>query len=574
LLQNFKEINSMNRLRLGLLFPLVLVLTIMVPSRAGAQCAGTIANFASALELNLEGRTERPADFAITSPGAPPAAQTCFVAGNSVRVTYNAILTNPTAVSNATPNNFKITDAAGTLVVNVSTTTGVGASGPQTVIQIDVITGTTDPLASFTLTNLRFDVTTIGATTGGVPNMDAFLSSTVPATVPAATGVGIVRNTINSGLTNLVLGQGTQSAGGPLTNQATLTFSDALNGWTNINPFRVAISTPVVATDIPTGATTLTFDVENIPSGVTVTFPATMTAVPGATPVVFTATSGTLSGTGGSLVVTYATTKANVPAFTLGVTTGATASDFVPAAPGPPPVPAVPITIGVQIGTASGNGTANLRVVFGPSEASEFTGDNASATAIPRYIASILPGAANRSIVAAAGPNPAPGSPLPFFKINPTQSVLLYQYATDQASYKTGIAVSNTGKDDPTIFNASNPFGLTKGQTGPITFYLFQTGTTTPVIYTVKSGNGRGLDANGNLPPGNTFAISLDELLTDAGQSALVGNFSGYIIALCEFNFGHGFDIVFNQNGVGTAVNSLYLGTGFRVDAIGEGLLQ
>jgi len=563
----------MNRIRLGLFVPFAMVLAIMLPGRAGAQCAGAIAvPYTLPLELNLEGRTERPADFAITSAGA---TQTCFIAGNSVRVTYNAILTNPVAVTTASTNNFAITDANKTLVVNITTTSGVGASGPQTVIEVDIITGTTDPAASFTLTNLRFDVTTIAATalapTPANANMIAFLSSTVPATTPVPTGIGIVRNTVTAavpagiGDIALPIGSGVQSSAGPLATQTSLSFASG-PGWANINPFRLAITKPVVTTDIPTTATTLTFDVETIPAGVTVTFPTTMTVNPGATQVGFTATSGTLTATGGSLQVTYAATSggATAPTFTLSIATGATASDFVA---GTKTTPAVPITIGVQISGSSGNGTAGLRLVFGPSEAAQFTGDNASATAIPRYIASDLPGAsANRSIVVEPGPNPAPGTPVPFFTILPTQSVVLFQYATDKDSYQTGLAVTNTGNDS-TIFN-------TAGQTGSITFFLFQSGVATPIVYQVKAGDGTGLNASGNLAPGNVFAVTLDELLNASGNGALAGNFSGYVMALCEFNYGHGFDIVFNPNGVGTAVNALYLGSGARLDIPGVGLGQ
>jgi len=248
----------------------------------------------------------------------------------------------------------------------------------------------------------------------------------------------------------------------------------------------------------------------------------------------------------------------------LSIATGPAASDFVPAAG---VVPAVPITIGVQISGSSGNGTANLRVVFGPSEAAQFTGDNASATAIPRYIASDTPGGtANRGIVVEPGPVPGPGTPVPFFTILPTQSVVLFQYATDENGYNTGFAVSNAGNDS-TIFN-------TAGQTGSVTFFLFQQGVATPIAYQVKSGNGRGLNAAGNLAPGNVFSIALGELLTDSGNAALVGKFSGYVMVLCEFNYGHGFDIVFNPSGVGTAVNALYLGSGVRLDTPGNGLGQ
>ena len=92
----------MNRIRLslGILLALTLVLTIMVlcPSRAAAQCAGSWGNgFTGPSELNREGLAERPADFEVTNAGA-----TCFVAGNSIRVTYNALISLPTGgITNA-----------------------------------------------------------------------------------------------------------------------------------------------------------------------------------------------------------------------------------------------------------------------------------------------------------------------------------------------------------------------------------------------------------------------------------------------------------------------------------------
>jgi hypothetical protein len=526
----------MNWRRVSLCVLSVSTIIGMAPGRASAQCAGALAApFVAPSELNREGRTERPADLSVSKPAAQ-ATQTCFVAGNSIRITYNATLTDPTAVSNSTPNNFSVTDANNTLVVNFSTTFGIGPSGKQTVIQIDVVTGTTDTFAHIIVKNLRFDVTTLGDGSA----LNGFVSSTAPNTTPVATIIGTVRNTINpaAGSESVSTGSGIQSAGGPLTSQATLTFASN-PAWAGINPFRVAIGTPVVSGDHATTATSLTFDVENIPSGVTVSFPATLT-IQGA--ITWTAKSATLVSTGPSLAVTYNTTSTTTTGFSFFFTTGPTAADATAT---------TPITIGVQISNASGNGTATVRAVFGPGEGpAAFPGDDTSATAEPRYLASITSSLPSRHIVGAAN-----GDPVNFFTINPTQTILLYPFVSDISNFNTGIAVANTGSDSTTF--------KTKGQTGSITLFFFPSNLPSFSV-TPAAGVGRGLNANGQLAPGAVFAAGLDTLLQAAGQAALVGKFDGYVIVLCQFNYGHGYTEIFNSAGNGTATESLVLGNGSR----------
>jgi hypothetical protein len=522
----------MNWRRVSLCGLVVTSMIGMAPGRASAQCAGALAApFTTPSELNREGRTERPADLSITKPTAA-GTQTCFESGNSIRITYNATLTDPTAVSNSTPNNFSVSDTNNTLVVNFSTTFGIGPTGKQTVIQIDVVTGTTDPAAAIIVKNLRFDVTTLGDTAA----LNGFVSSTSPQTLPVATQIGTVRNTINPASESVSTGSGIQSAGGPLSSQATVSFaSNPL--WTSINPFRVAIATPAVAGDHATTATSLTFAVENIPSGVTVSFPTTLT-IPGS--ITWTAKSATLASTGSSLVVTYNTTSTTATGFTFSFTTGPVAADSTAT---------TPITIGVQISNASGNGTATIRAVFGPGEGpAPFPGDDTSATAEPRYIASITTSLPSRHII---GKNNGAGSN--FFTIAPTQTIMLYPYVTDLDGYNTGIAVANTGSDS-TTFN-------TTGQTGTVTVFFFPSNAASFSV-TPNASVGRGLNANGQLAPGAVFAAGLDNLLEAAGQTALVGKFDGYVIALCQFNYGHGFAITFNPSAVGTATEALVLGNG------------
>lgn len=576
----------MNRLRLGLFVPFALVLAIMLPGRAAAQCLSAFANgFGAPSFLNNEGDKERPADIKITA-----GVNNCFSSGNVISVTYSGILTSPTTLTNTSTNNIVITNpnsaADGALVLGVTTTSGISSSGPQTVIQMTVLGATTDPAAAITLQNLRFDVTGLAGTIAAPAHLNSFVSGSSAGLVAVSTlQVGFVEPTIDLTKSLVNQGSGVQSASGPLVVQAAAKFSSAA-GWPT-SPFRVAIAKPAYPTgcgvapapactdvlDIPTTATSLVVDIQNIPSGVTVTLPSTMSIFPGVGAVAPTFQWKLRTSVSGAGVVQgiYDTVVAPAGAAvaTVNIKTGAAASDATSGSVGPPAVAATAITIGVQIGAASGNGTATLRVVFGPGQTSAFTGDDANAAAVPVYTSFISTAGVGREIITDSVINPVNGvdnAPTAFFVIQPTQSVVLFQYATDQNGYATGVAISNSGNDS-TIFN-------TVGQTGSITLFLFQSGVATPISYQAKGADGRGLNAAGNLAPGNVFSISLDELLTKSGNGGLVGKFSGYIVALCQFNYGHGFDIVFNPNGVGTAVNALYLGSNGRLDTPGNGLGQ
>jgi len=575
----------MARTGIKLLVLFVLVACFIAPQHAVAQCKSAYANgFLGPSWLNNEGLKERPADLAITSGVA-----NCFSSGNVISVTYSGILTLPTTLTNTSTNNIVITNpnagTDGALVLGVTTTSGISSSGPQTVIQMSVLGATTDPLASITLQNLRFDVTGLAGTIAVPAKLSSFVSgSSAGLTAVSPLQVGTVEPTIDLTMSHTVIGQGAQSAGGPLTIQAGAQFKTAA-GWPT-SPFRVAIAKPAYPTgcgappavactdtvDIATTATSLVVDIESIPSGVTVTLPSTMSIWPGVGAVIptFQWKLRTSSSSAGVVQGIYDTVVAPAGAAlaTVTMTTGPAAADATSGTAAPVVAP-TPITIGVEIGSASGNGTAQIRLVFGPGNSAAFTGDDANAAAVPVYTPFISTAGVGREIITDSVINGILGvdtAPTNFFTILPTQSVVLFQYATDEQKYATGLAVSNTGNDS-TIFK-------TKGQSGPVIFYLFPGGTAAPVIYQVKAGDGRGLDSAGNLEPGNTFAISLDTLLTAAGQTALVGNFSGYVIALCEFDYGHGFDIVFDPNGVGSAVNALYLGSGNRNDVAGNGLNQ
>lgn len=97
------------------------------------------------------------------------------------------------------------------------------------------------------------------------------------------------------------------------------------------------------------------------------------------------------------------------------------------------------------------------------------------------------------------------------------QTVLMLPYASTQAGFDTGIAISNTTRDPGTAI-----LGLSGAvpQSGPVTFYLYpEVGN--PFSY-----------AAGNLAAGKTYVALLSQILAEAGRPAA---FSGYVIAVTGF---------------------------------------
>jgi hypothetical protein len=231
---------------------------------------------------------------------------------------------------------------------------------------------------------------------------------------------------------------------------------------------------------------------------------------------------------------------------------------------GPPPTNT---KIGVSIAAVSGFGTASIQAVFGPGIGSGFP-DDVGAAAIPRYVANVGSTAPTRNIIGA----------ITFFTITPVRTVLLYTFATNLFGFQTGIEVANTGNDS-TAFAPP-----TVGQTGTITFFFFpSTAASLSVSSTALIGTPfvRGLNSAGQLAPGAVFAASLNTLLTAAGHPELINpgassgvGFDGYVIAVCQFNLGHGFGVVFNPSLALSSYNALVLGAGSRVGGVPEALDQ
>jgi len=103
-----------------------------------------------------------------------------------------------------------------------------------------------------------------------------------------------------------------------------------------------------------------------------------------------------------------------------------------------------------------------------------------------------------------------------FAQINTCTTVLMFPYVTTSSGFTTGLAISNTSQD---------PFGTTP-QTGSCSLNWYQAGTggTNPPVTTTPA-----------IPGGTTFTADASAA-TNAGS-----NFSGYMISVCNFQFGHGY---------------------------------
>jgi hypothetical protein len=120
---------------------------------------------------------------------------------------------------------------------------------------------------------------------------------------------------------------------------------------------------------------------------------------------------------------------------------------------------------------------------------------------------------------------------------------LLFPYITSSAGYDTGIALINTSLDNATGSTgtpANQPFNTTPQQ-GPCTVYFF--GTVNGVVPTTVPSV-----TTDTVAAGTTTAFSLTQ--PPSGATSLA-NFSGYAIARCNFQYGHGLAFIVSPAGSG-----------------------
>jgi len=250
-------------------------------------------------------------------------------------------------------------------------------------------------------------------------------------------------------------------------------------------------------------ATRIRINFSNIPAGVTLSLPASISS-----PV-----NCTGAGCTGTL---QATTSGDVGAFSLsGSAISLTSSGSVT----------------YEVVNQNGSGIDEFRIpvtityAFTPPSTPNVGTILASATYAP-------------TTASVSGLNPTFGIPrfadtsvlTPIFTVAACQTDLLFTFMTNQAGFDTGFEIANTSTD---------PFG-TAAQNGTCTLNWYGTGpaagtaTTTP---TIASGN---------------YYVNL--------VSTAAAGFQGYMIAVCNFQFGHGFAFITDgYGGPGRGASQGYL---------------
>ncbi|MBK5294907.1 MAG: hypothetical protein JJE04_24915 [Acidobacteriia bacterium] len=108
-----------------------------------------------------------------------------------------------------------------------------------------------------------------------------------------------------------------------------------------------------------------------------------------------------------------------------------------------------------------------------------------------------------------------------FLNLNSCRSNILFPFVTNQAGFDTGLAISNTSKD---------PFG-TSLQTGACTVNFYGKVGSSDVCLSFPSPSITG---------GQHFVWSL----ANGGAVTATAGFQGYVIAQCQFQYGHGYAFI------------------------------
>lgn len=534
-------------------------------------------------DLNAEGIAERISDFVIVGPLDSKGNNTCFTAGTKIQLTFNAVMSYPTTFN--TNNNgtywfmydpgYNGTPGYSIGTNGISVQTAIENNQTITLIEVDIENGSLNPFAFLAFENLRFDVTGTTSPTGLVPpyamvpdgsTLDVTVGTTNPnGYTSKAFHLGTVRKTVEAagvtdvgwgfedGVCPFKFGCGYPNQGattGSLIDQAWW-YMRTNHLWSTDFAFRRTTEkspAPFDPDPIPLiGPTDLVIEVENIMSGVTVTLPGKLTVCDsrGVTQAEWTLAKTNGVSSNGDLIGIYQTTKGGNPK-SVTLTVGTTNGSAYNGCPGNP-------LISVKIGNPSGNSpdgtmTAYLRVLMGPATDAQFTGDDAPSAAVPRYLDNIAASGVSRIIIGDANKSSgADDQSVPYFFLNPTQTVLLFPYVVSTPTgnggyWETGIEIGNTGLDTPVFGNS--------GQNGALDFYFFQNGA-------CVNPNNCAPYTPTTLVAGADYANTLTNLLTAA---KIPTPFIGYVIVVAHFNYGHGAAMIFSGMNAPTAVPALVLG--------------
>ena len=261
-----------------------------------------------------------------------------------------------------------------------------------------------------------------------------------------------------------------------------------------------------------TGNTQIKIVITGLPSGVSLSWPGTVldSSLGGAGTLV----RGTVSGTGNSTVIyQFETTNqtvsdANQEYFIINALTNNVPPAQAAVAPGND-------DLNVDIAATASTGVATIQAQLWPDSAS---------TQVPRFAHPL---------------RPDPGAA--FLTVTKCVTNILFPYVANVVGYDTGLAVANTSYDVQAIVPT------TTTQSGPLTLYLYKTfaepgPAPAPATFTVA-----------NVSAGNIWANTMSSIPAFAGSV-------GYIIAVAQFQYGHGFAFISFGDASGLRLAQGYVG--------------
>lgn len=492
---------------------------------ASAQVTCTNAS-SSALLIRVEGTTEQVADLSFTCSNPGAAAQSVTILSFLSLPVTSKVLSTTGATAGQTEASVVV--GAGSAAVAAQGT----VSGNQlTFAGVSIPAGAAN--TPVVITNVRVNATSLSVGSGAPP--------AVTETVFISGGVGVVATALNPvnvafalpGISNArITGTTTNPvvcaalvANGNGQTLFTVSFNEnfptafkAQGGAANNtlgSEFTSNTETgfvPPVAfasggSNIANSGTRVKITLANIPTGATVYVPITLTS---------TINNGTSqlrlvsSETGAANFVT-ASTANNVPANNAAVTVTSGGATLIYEAVTSVANPldaaqsdsfSIPVSIAATANTITQTGT--------PITATVSLAPTGATSNIPNFVVGTAT-ALNGS------------------QFNRCSTTLLFPYVVNTSGFDTGLAISNTSAD---------PFG-TVAQAGTCALNFYGTGAPNPSSITTAS-----------VAAGTTYTQVL---------SAVAAGFSGYMIAQCNFQFGHGFAFVTNGIGPNGGLSQGYL---------------
>jgi hypothetical protein len=483
-------------------------------------------------------------------PSLPQTLCPTPLTGCAAIVGFPAGSTNPGAVTGGTtpaPNVYQ----------------GVVAGNSVTFYGIPVMPPTTTGSRVYRITNVRVNAQPLaGGSASGASPVQASIS------ISGATSLSIQNSTPNVGFVSNGLTAGASGATG--LNQCSSATRATVNTLTFTENFGTAFKTRVQATSAYTGQTStpiqnvpggiynsesnfvfpisgsqvagladygtrLKATFNNIPAGVRV-FVSTYNVYNSATPITSPPAGGTAGGATGNGNMPGGVAYVGFAQLVTGETTSDGGVGGFPGAPsGPDNAGSVPIT---EVSISNGTGTAVWEVL----NTNPNTVESLRFGVYVSYSASVatnspLPGTStvNLSFAPTATSGAASSTlGIPRFAgdssaarniltINICRTILLYPYITNQAGFDTGLTIANTSQDPYTT--GSNATGKQSGSC-KLTYY----GGTTAAPTTPP-----GPSDTGNIEGGTVWVNTLQ---------TIAPNFQGYMFAVCNFQFAHGFAFI------------------------------